>query len=306
MERVLENLPEGSRVAIIRLRSLGDCVLTTPAISLLKQFRNDLRVGISVEPRFNDLFEGHPDVDEILAPEVGAIRTFAPALCINFHGGTRSASMTALSGATVRAGFAHFSLGFSYNEKIPRAQEILRTDRVVHTAEHLASAMFHLGVPRCKVPRAKLPPYPDGPPPYVKENIAVLHPMATAKDKTWSAANFVAVAEHLKSAGLEPVFIGSAEEDLTRFSKYRTEKGAPLKDILKLIASAAVFVGNDSGPAHIAAAFGVPTVVIFGGSDPIIWGPWRTSGEALSSPKGISGIDPAQVIDAVQRLRVSA
>jgi ADP-heptose:LPS heptosyltransferase len=166
--------------------------------------------------------------------------------------------------------------------------------------------MFHLGVPRCKVPRAKLPPYPDGPPPYVKENIAVLHPMATAKDKTWSAANFVAVAEHFKSAGLEPVFIGSAEDDLTRFSKYRTEKGAPLKDVLKLIASAAVFVGNDSGPAHIAAAFGVPTVVIFGGSDPIIWGPWRTSGEALSSPRGISGIDPAQVIDAVQRLRVSA
>jgi ADP-heptose:LPS heptosyltransferase len=285
---------------------MGDCVLTTPAITLLKQFRNDLLVGISVEPRFNDLFDGHPDIDEILAPEVGAIRAFAPALCLNFHGGTRSASMTALSGAETRAGFAHFSLGFSYNEKIPRAQEILRTDRVVHTAEHLASAMFHLGVPRCKVPRAKLPPYPDGPPPYVKENIAVLHPMATAKDKTWPAANFIAVAEHLKKVGLTPVFIGAAEDDLARFSNYRTEKGAPLKDVLKLIASAAIFVGNDSGPAHIAAAFGVPTVVIFGSSDPAIWGPWRTSGEALTSPKGISGIDVAQVIEAVQRLRASA
>ena len=306
MERVLENLPEGSRVAIIRLRSLGDCVLTTPAVSLLKQFRNDLRVGISVEPRFNDLFEGHPDIDEVLAPEVAAIRAFGPALCVNFHGGTRSASMTALSGAATRAGFSHFSLGFSYNEKIPRAQEILRTDRTVHTAEHLASAMFHLGVPRSKVPRAKLPPYPDGPPPYVKENIAVLHPMATAKDKTWSAPNFVTVAEHVKKMGLEAVFIGSAEDDLTRFSKYRTEKGAPLKDVLKLIASAAVFVGNDSGPAHIAAAFGVPSIVIFGSSDPAIWGPWRTSGEAIRSPKGISGVEPAEVIDAVQRLRVAA
>jgi ADP-heptose:LPS heptosyltransferase len=285
---------------------MGDCVLTTPALSLLKQFRNDLRVGISVEPRFNDLFNGHPDVDEILAPEVAAVRAFAPKLCLNFHGGTRSASMTALSGAEVRAGFAHFSLGFSYNEKIPRAQEILRTDRVVHTAEHLASAMFHLGVPRCKVPRAKLPPYPDGPPPYAKENIAILHPVATAKDKTWSAANFVSVAEQLKVIGLQPVFVGSAEDDLTRFSNYRTEKGAPLKDVIKLVASAALFVGNDSGPAHIAAAFGVPTIVIFGSSDPAIWGPWRTSGEAISSPKGISAVGVAQVTDAIQRLRVAA
>jgi ADP-heptose:LPS heptosyltransferase len=285
---------------------MGDCVLTTPAITLLKQFRTDLRVGISVEPRFNGLFEGHPDIEEILAPDVAAIRAFAPKLCINFHGGTRSASMTALSGADVRAGFGHFSLGFSYNEKIPRAQEILRTDRVVHTAEHLASAMFHLGVPRCKVPRAKLPPYPDGPPPYAKENIAVVHPMATAGDKSWAAANFVAVADHLRQAGLQPVFVGSAADDLTRFSNYRSEKGAPLKDLLKLIASAALFVGNDSGPAHIAAAFGVPTVVIFGSSDPAIWGPWRTSGEALSSPKGIGGTDVSQVIDAIQRLRVTA
>jgi ADP-heptose:LPS heptosyltransferase len=305
VERVLENLPPGSRVAIVRLRSLGDCVLTTPALTLLKQFRSDLSVGISVEPRFNDLFEGHPDIDQILAPEVAAIRNFGPKLCINFHGGTRSASMTALSGADVRAGFAHFSLGFSYNEKIPRAQEILRTDRTVHTAEHLASAMFHLGVPRTKVPRAKLPPYPDGPPPYVKENIAVIHPLATAKDKTWPAANFVSVAEHLKTAGLEPVFIGAPEDDLSRFSNYRIDR-LPLKEALKLIAGAAIFVGNDSGPAHVAAAFAVPSIVIFGSSDPTIWGPWRTSGEAVSSPDGIADIDVEQVIQAIQRLRVLA
>ena len=63
MERALECLPQGSRVAVIRLRSLGDCVLTTPALDILKRFRSDLRVGICVEPRFRDLFAGNPDVD---------------------------------------------------------------------------------------------------------------------------------------------------------------------------------------------------------------------------------------------------
>jgi heptosyltransferase-3 len=43
-----------------------------------------------------------------------------------------------------------------YNVRIPRAQDILGVDRHVHTAEHLASAMFYLGVPRCEIPRARL------------------------------------------------------------------------------------------------------------------------------------------------------
>jgi ADP-heptose:LPS heptosyltransferase len=285
---------------------LGDCVLTTPALDILKRFRSDLRVGICIEPRFRDLFEGHPDIDKILAPEIGAVRDFHPDLCINFHGGTRSASITALSGARYRAGFGHYRFRAAYNEILPRAQEILLTDRAVHTAEHLASAMFHLGVPRCKIPRAKLPPYPDGPPAHVKENIALLHPSATGAGKTWPAARFLSVAAELKQQSLDPVFVGAATDDLSPFSGYRTICGAPLGEVQKLIATAALFIGNDSGPAHIAAAFGVPVVVIFGSSDPAIWGPWRTSGEVLSSPDGIEGVQVAQVLDAFQRLRVNA
>ena len=94
--------------------------------------------------------------------------------------------------------------------------------------------------------------------------------------------------------------------DLSPFSAYRIVAGAPLKEVLKLIASAAFFVGNDSGPAHIAAAFGVPTIAIFGASDPAIWGPWRTAGEALSAPDGIENVKADRVMDAIQRLRVNA
>ena len=306
MERVLECLPQGSRVAIVRLRSLGDCVLTTPALDILKSFRNDLRVGICIETRFHDLFAGHPDVDEILAPEPGAVRAFHPSLAINFHGGTRSAWITAFSGARYRAGFGHYRFRYAYNQLIPRAQETLRTDRTVHTAEHLASAMFHLGAPRCKIPRAKLPPYPDGPPAHVKENLAVLHPAATGAGKTWPATRFVAVARELKQQGLDPVFIGGAADDLSPFESFRTLRGAPLADIQKLIASAALFVGNDSGPAHIAAAFAVPVLVVFGSSDPAIWGPWRTAGEVLTSSQGIEGVQVTDALEALQRLRVNA
>ena len=54
-----------------------------------------------------------------------------------------------------------------------------------------------------------------------------------------------------------------------------------------LISKATLFVGNDSGPAHMAAAFGVPSVVLFGPSKPAIWGPWRTESEIIVAPDGL-------------------
>ena len=56
----------------------------------------------------------------------------------------------------------------------------------------------------------------------------------------------------------------------------------------------------------MAAAFGVPSVVVFGPSDPAIWGPWRTAGEVVAAPGGIADVTVAQVLGALQRLRVPA
>ena len=306
-------------MAILRLRSLGDCVLSTPALAILKRCRPDLRLAVMVEDRFRAVFEGNPDLDEMLPPALGALRRWRPLLCLNLHGGGRSAWMTALSGARYRAGFAHFRYQPVYNVRIPRAQEILGVERKVHTAEHLASAVFYLGAPICDIPRAKLlvgrTPWsaqvpldlpqlgeaigrgPAGPP----HNFAILHPFATTPGKTWPAAGFLAVAQHLTQSGLEPVFIGGATDDFSPFRAFRTISGAPLSGIKSLLAAASLYVGNDSGPAHMAAALGVPSVVIFGASDAAIWGPWRSVSEVVVAPCGA-----AQVLDALARLRVPA
>ena len=152
---VLEQLPERARVCIIRLRSLGDCVLTTPALQLLKQTRPDLEVGVAVEDRFATVFEGNPAVAKHRLRQPGRrCGDGSRTLCVNLHGGTRSQWMTALSGARWRAGFSHHSMTLAYNIKIGRAQRILGVNRTVHTAEHLASAFFALGVP-CRMFRAR-------------------------------------------------------------------------------------------------------------------------------------------------------
>jgi ADP-heptose:LPS heptosyltransferase len=67
-----------------------------------------------------------------------------------------------------------------------------------------------------------------------------------------------------------------------------------------------LFIGNDSGPAHIAAAFGVPVVVLFGPSDPVNWAPWRTEGHVLTNSEGIGRIAVEEVIAAAEALRIRA
>ncbi len=300
MGSVLEGLPRASRVAVIRLRSLGDCVLTTPALTLLRRARPDLRVSVVVEPRWRAVFEGNPDVDEILSPDLRALRRVRPDLCLNFHGGRRSAWLTVLSGARYRAGFGHFRHRFAYNIRIPRAQEILHLDRTVHTAEHLASAIFYLGAPVAELPRARLIATAKEP------SVAVIHPVAATPAKTWHAEGFLEIGRRLRASGAEVLFIGGPADDLSRFQDFPALAGGPLERIKNVLASASLFVGNDSGPAHMAAAFGVPSVVLFGTSNPAIWGPWRTPSEVVSAPGGIAAITADQVFQALARLRVAA
>jgi heptosyltransferase-3 len=328
---VLDALPQDASVVVIRLRSLGDTVLTTPALRLLKSARQDLRITVVLDDAFAPLLEHAPNVDHLIRASRGHrtktirdIRKLSPDLCLNLHGGTSSALMTALSGAKYRAGFAHFSLGYVYNVKIPTAQEILGlpSETPVHTAQHLAAAAFHLGVPQQEIPTSQLAAQPlarDRP-------YAVLHVAAAYETKQWSSQHFRTVARHVaEQHNLEPVLIAGPGQDdlLDQFAGLTILPGLNIPRLKSLMAGASLFVGNDSGPAHIAAAFGKPCVVIFGSSNSTTWGPWGTrsaivetawdckpcAGDrcyAFDEPRCILSVDASSVTQAVDRLLESS
>jgi ADP-heptose:LPS heptosyltransferase len=167
----------------------------------------------------------------------------------------------------------------------------------------MASAIFALGAPTCEIPRARLFAEPER----RESSYAVIHPFASEPAKTWPAPFFLQVAQHLKrELDLEPVFISGPGEDLSPFQMWPTVANAPLTRTKQLIAGASMFLGNDSGPAHMAAAFGLPVLVLFGPSDPIVWAPWRTASEVLVSEGPIHNISPKTVIQALDKLRVHA
>ncbi len=300
MSPLLERLPQGARVAVVRLRSLGDCVLSTPAIHLLKTHRPDLCLSVVVEAPFIPLFAENPDIDDIIVPSGSLLRRWRPQLALNLHGGTRSLVLTAASLARYRAGFAHYRYSLAYNIRIPRAQDILGEERVVHTAEHAACAVFHLGVPVQPVPRARLFSSRR----WRDSGYAVIHPYASASDKAWPARRFHEVAEFLRRAlQLEPIFIGGPADDPSPFAPWHVEISKDLASTKSLLASASLFFGNDSGPAHMAAAFGVPVAVLYGPSNPQIWAPWRTESQVLHSPGGMEQITTTQAVEALALLK---
>jgi lipopolysaccharide heptosyltransferase III len=302
---VLPSLPHQARVLLIRLRSIGDIVLMTPALRLLKAWRPDLRVSVMVEPPFLELLRGNPDVEEVLEPGGGrgagklvarigalrAIRSRGFELCVNLHGGPTSLWLTRLSGVRVKAAFAHFRSSGAYDFLIPDARRILGIENV-HTAEHHAAAFFYLGLPRREIPRARLFVSPVdrewwrgaqqslGLKPAA--DYAVVHPAALYATKAWAAEKFAQLGQWLeREHGLRVIFACGPNEsafldavERESGSKIRRLEGTSLGQFAAVLAGARLFVGNDSGPAHMAAALARPSVVIFGSSSSRIWGPW--------------------------------
>ncbi|HKP86452.1 MAG TPA: glycosyltransferase family 9 protein, partial [Blastocatellia bacterium] len=105
------------------------------------------------------------------------------------------------------------------------------------------------------------------------------------ESKRWQAAGFAAVADHLGARwNLRSVIIaGPGQEHVASEVAAATRAGArvltglSLKEMIALIGLAQVFVGNDSGPMHIAAALKRPVVAVFGSSNADVWHPWTDS-----------------------------
>lgn len=328
---ILEQLGSAPSVVLVRLRSLGDSVLATPAFALLRRSVPDARVHVVMDGQIAEILQGQPDIDGVLTLESGSgvrgkidllrrVRALRPALCVDMHGGSTASWLSALSGARWRVGCAHFRHLWAYNVRIPRAQEVLGrgSAQKVHTAEHHAATMIHLGAPREEIPGARLGSLPLGD----ESRYAVIHAGAAYETKRWAVEHFRLVGEEVeRSHGLRPVFVlGPGDTGLAgELSGFDVREALQLDALKSLLAGARLFLGNDSGPAHVAAAFGVPTVVIFGSSDSAVWHPWRTPHRVIETrwdckpcpgdrcyefdqPRCIQSIQPKVVLSAVDEL----
>lgn len=121
-----------------------------------------------------------------------------------------------------------------------------------------------------------------------KSKRILIHPGSGSKKKFWPILNFIKTEAALRSAGLQPEFIlGPAERFLARELKANGYENSGVNiisepdELLLLLEKAGGFIGNDSGVTHLAAFSGLPTVAVFGPSDPERWKPIGPSVEIL-------------------------
>ena len=324
------------RVLIVRLRSIGDTVLATPSLFALKRFLPHAEIDILLEGWVAPLLDGHEAVDSVITTGKSFINKLKTAqelrgrkydVVFNLHGGSTSTFLTYATGAKHRVGYRDYRYSFFYTDLLSSSSDFWKRDPT-HSAEQQLALLGFVGVPVNDRPRTSLPistPSVSGRP--VPRDFALFHPTAAFDTKTWPTENFARVAEYLAAHAIQTVAVAArneqqALEKLTAESKVpiTTFSDLSLPEITALASKAKLFVGNDSGIAHIAAAVKTPTVVIFGSSNRDHWYPWTDAPnqivynefqcqpcpgyecEEFGDPKCIKDISVEAVIEAIEKV----
>jgi len=292
------------RVLVVRLRSIGDTVLSTPSLIALKNFIPQAEVDILLEDWVAPLLDGFDSADRVIVTgddfrsrltAAREIRRRRYDVVFNLHGGPTSGLFVRGSGSPHRVGYENYRWPNIYNHRLSSPADFWKRDEN-HSVEQQLALLGFVGVPVEPSPMTRLAVTNSASASIEKKFLdlgadvnqlkpfALFHPAAAFETKQWSAANFARVADDLASRGIRTVAIAAKNERnvldaLKGFSRSGviTFDDLTLPEITALAARADLFVGNDSGIAHMAAAVNTPSVVIFGSSNRIHWRPWTSA-----------------------------
>ena len=299
-------------ILVVRLDHLGDVLMSTPAIAALRNAFPESRIEVLVAPWGRAAVEGNPDIDEILTasapwydprmpqfPRPSSAFRLARELnlrgydwAFDFRGDPRVIVGHLLPASRRRFGFARLGFERLLTDSIPYERRRSMLDLCLDlTARAGATATGRRPVFRVSeedraaawriLKDAGLPV--DTPP-------VVVAPSANRAPARWTAAGFAGVSDGLMALGHPVVLVGRAEDApvntevlaLTRGHAIDLTGQTSLRQLAAILSRAALLVGNDSGPIHLAAAVDCPTVAVFGPTDPEITFPYEDGNRFVS------------------------
>lgn len=346
------------KILLVRLRLIGDVVFTTPLIRALRTHFSDAHLTYVVEAAAAPVVAGNPHLDEVIvvprrrgARRLGDDWTVATRLrrsrfdvAIDLHGGPRSAWLTWLSGAPRRIGYAIAGRSWMYTDVVPRAADLAPRHSVLNQSDLLAP----LGISACDPAREPLEMGEDAAAAARVEQrlrnlgagpgtpIVVLHVSAGNPFRRWPERSFATLAAELvRRDPRRRIVIVSGPSDHAAaravMTAARADAQAPegtitaddydLHELRALVARAAVYIGGDSGPLHVAATTATPIVELLGPTLAERSRPWRDgrlfsavvdAGPLPCRPchqrrcvtgdfRCLTGIGPEPVIEAAER-----
>ncbi|HOJ51951.1 MAG TPA: lipopolysaccharide heptosyltransferase II [Syntrophales bacterium] len=304
-------------ICLIKLSAIGDVVHTLPSLAALRKMYPDAHLTWVIEEEAADLIAGHPFLDRIIISRrktwlrnlslpqtrremkafISSLRDRRYDLTIDFHGLFKSAVIAAFSRSQRKIGFRSMQelSGLFYTERITE-------DMGKHAVDRYLDFIRYLGWEN--PPVEFIIPAPVE----VKESASAIlqsagimganafiavNPVALWPTKLWREERFARLADMIMDIlGLPVVFTGSKREEAYIKRIENAMKGKPinlagqttLRELAEIYRHALLVVTTDSGPMHIAAAVGTPTVALFGPTDPKRTGPYGPGHRVLRSP----------------------
>jgi heptosyltransferase-2 len=307
MNRVRGALPiDQSKIHRILVRAtnwVGDAVMSMPAFEAVRENFPESRITVLARPWVLPLYESHPAVNEVIPYKRGqglmkdaseflrvvrTVRALRFDMAVLFQNAFEAALIARLGGIKIRVGYNTDGRGFLLSHSVVRGTEVLKLHQVEYYLTFLRALGWH-APSRDPALRAS---------PEAVERIRSLLSSKGVGDqdvlvglspgaaygpaKRWPVERFAAVADRaIRMWGAKAVVIGTEKEkDLGETLVSAAAPGAfnfcgmtGLGDALALIKRCSLFVTNDSGLMHAAAALNVPTVAIFGSTDAVATGP---------------------------------
>lgn len=279
---------------------IGDAVMSEPALSALRRLFPQAELTLLVKPAVAELFTGHPDVSHIMVYDdrgqhagltgkwrlANALRRGRFDLAILFQNAFEAALLAFLAGIPRRYGYATDGRRLLLSDPIPRPGRTA----VSHQVHYYLEMLRPLGCEeRAQSPRLVVSSEEEA---AMAERLAEsgvggdelligLNPGSTyGGAKRWLPERFAETADRLAGqSGAKVLIVGArGEESLARSIAEKIQAGTvvlsgqtSVRELMAAVKRCTVFVTNDTGPMHIAAAFGVPVVAVFGPTD------WRTT-----------------------------
>jgi ADP-heptose:LPS heptosyltransferase len=265
---------------VLRALGLGDLCTAVPALRALRAAHPGHRLVLAA-PRWQEPLARLAGVDEVAATEgleplPSRWRGVDVDVAVNLHGrGPQSSARLAALGPGRLLAFHHPDVPATHGGPQWRQDEheVHRWCRLLRSWE-VAADPSDLRLP---VPEGARSEHPGA---------VVVHPGAASPARQWPAERFARVVRVLAECGQRVVLTGSAQErarceEVVRLARLRDERGtaqvvAGSTDLIGLaatVAAARALVCGDTGVAHLASAFGTPSVVLFGPTPPAWWGP---------------------------------
>jgi len=300
--RTSRRIEETRSILIRGTNWIGDVVMTLPAIAALRRTFPQARISILVKPWVADLLDLCPDVDEVIVYRspgnhagfggllqlAGELREQRFDAAVLLQNAIEAALIAFLARIPIRAGYNSDGRGLFLTHSVKRTRAVRRIPQVDYYLEMVRtlgcdadSREAHLALTAKDRGRAAeiLQSRGINPP----SEIVGIAPGATyGAAKKWFPDRFAAVADRLADEfGVRVVLFGSAadrESTMTVCSHARHRMTdlageTTLREAVALISRCRLFISNDSGLMHVAGALGIPTVAIFGSTNPVTTSP---------------------------------